>query len=129
MWWKQINRMPSSKRVPMAAMFVLLGIVALAYSVLVVQQLLLGTGVAFSFFVVAAFLYYGDANRQTLARATIIITLIYGVFTVQLPTAVVAACVVYLTAWLTGSDSPLDAPDTQIFPVKSAAIDESNHGE
>ncbi|MFA9516909.1 hypothetical protein ACERIT_06785 [Halopenitus sp. H-Gu1] len=121
--------MPSSKRVPMAAMFVLLGIASLAYSVLVVQQLLLGTGVAFSFFVVAAFLYYGDANRQTLARATIIITLIYGVFTVQLPIAVIAACVVYLTAWLTGSDSPLEAPDTQIFPVKLAATDESNDDE
>ena len=107
-------------------MFVLLGTLAFLYSVVVIQQLLLGTGVAFSFFVVAAFLYYGDANRQTLARATIIITLIYGVFTVQLPVAVVASCIVYLTAWLTGSDSPLDAPDTQIFPVTSSATDESN---
>jgi hypothetical protein len=118
--------MPSSKRVPTAATFVLLGIVALLYSALAVHQLLLGTGVAFAFFVVAWFVYYGDANRQTLTRATIIVTLIYGVFTLQLPLAVVAACAVYLTAWLTGMDSPLDAPDTRIFPVDSAATEESD---
>ena len=121
--------MPSSKRVPIAATFVLLGIVALLYSVLLVGQLLLGTGVAFAFFVVASFVYYGDADRQTLTRATISVTLIYGVFTLQLPVAVIAACVVYLTAWLTGSDSPLGAPDTQVFPVKSTATDESDYGK
>lgn len=111
------------------AAFVLVGIAALLYSVLVVRQVLLGAGVAFAFFVGASFVYYGDTDRRTLIRATIIITLIYGVFTLQLPVAVIAACVVYLTAWLTGPDSPLDAPDTQIIPVGWAVTDESDTSE
>lgn len=94
-----------------------------------VQQLLLGAGVAFSCFVVAAFAYYGGTDRQTLTRATIIGTLLDGVFTLQLPIAVVAACVVSLTAWLTGSDSPLDAPDIQVFPVTSTATDDPGNGD
>lgn len=117
--------MPSSRRVAITTTLVVLGIAALFYSFLLVQRPLLGAGVAFAFFVVAAFAYEGDADRQTLTRATIAVTLVYGVFTLQLPVAVVAACVVYLTAWLTGPDSPLDAPDTQVFPVESAAPDES----
>lgn len=117
--------MPSSKRVLTTATLILLGIVALLYSFLIVQQLLLGTGVAFAFFVVAAFVYHGDANRRTLTQGTIIVTLIYGVFTLQLPVAVIAACVVYLTSWLTGPDSPFDAPDTHIVPVESTATDDS----
>lgn len=117
--------MPSSRRVAITTTLVVLGIAALFYSFLLVQRPLLGAGVAFAFFVVAAFAYHGDADRQTLTRATIVVTLVYGVFTLQLPVAVVAACVVYLTAWLTGPDSPVDAPDTQVFPVESAAPDES----
>ncbi|WP_135828915.1 hypothetical protein [Halorussus halobius] len=117
--------MPPSRRVVTATTLALLGIAALAYSFVFVQRPLLGAGVAVAFFVVAAFAYEGDADRQTLARATIVVTLVYGVFTLQLPLAVVAACVVYLTAWLTGPDSPLDAPDTQVLPVESAAPDDS----
>ncbi|MFC7077982.1 hypothetical protein ACFQI6_16270 [Halomicroarcula sp. GCM10025335] len=90
---------------------------------------LLGTGVAFTSFVVASFAYYGDANRQAFTRATIVVVLIFGVFTLQVPIAVIAACVVYLTAWLTGSDSPLNAPDTRIFPVKSTTTNESDYSE
>lgn len=121
--------MPSLKRVHIVAAFVLLGIAALLYSVLIAYQPLLGTGVAFASFVVASFAYYGDADRQTFTRVTIIVTLIYGVFTLQLPIAVIAACVVYLTAWLTGSDSPLNAPDTQVFPVESTATNKSEYSE
>ncbi|WP_225336195.1 hypothetical protein [Halomicrobium urmianum] len=121
--------MPSLKRIHIAAVFVLFGIAALLYSMVIAYEPLLGTGVAFASSVVAAFAYHGDATRQTVTRATIIVTLIYGVFTLQLPIAVIAACVVYLTAWLTGSDSPFNAPDTQIFPVESTATTESDRSE
>jgi thiol:disulfide interchange protein len=117
------------KRIHIIAAFVLLGVAALLYSVVATYQLLLGTGVATASFVVAIFTYYGGTNRKTATRATIIVTLIYGVFTLQLPIAVIAACVVYLTAWLTGSDSPLDAPDTQVFPVEPTATNESDDSE
>jgi thiol:disulfide interchange protein len=117
------------KRIHIVAAFVLLGVAALLYSVIATYQLLLGTGVATASFVVAIFTYYGGTNRKTATRATIIVTLIYGVFTLQLPIAVIAACVVYLTAWLTGSDSPLDAPDTQVFPVEPTATNESDDSE
>jgi thiol:disulfide interchange protein len=117
------------KRIHIIAAFVLLGVAALLYSVIATYQLLLGTGVATASFVVAIFTYYGGTNRKTATRATIIVTLIYGVFTLQLPIAVIAACVVYLTAWLTGSDSPLDAPDTQVFPVEPTATNESDDSE
>jgi len=117
------------KRIHIVAAFVLLGVAALLYSVIATYQLLLGTGVATASFVVAIFTYYGGTNRKTATRATIIVTLVYGVFTLQLPIAVIAACVVYLTAWLTGSDSPLDAPDTQVFPVEPTATNESDDSE
>ena len=121
--------MPSLKRVHIVAAFVLLGIGSLFFSVFTAYQPLLGTGVAISSFVVALFAYYGNSNRKTITRATITVTLIYGVFTLQLSLAVIAASVVYLTAWLTGTDSPLNAPDTQVFPVESAATNESDYSE
>lgn len=121
--------MVTSNRVLTAATLALLGIAVLLYSAIVTQRLLLGAGVAFAFFVVAWFVYYRDADRRTLTHATISVTLVYGVFTMQLPVAVIAACVVYLTAWLTGPNSPLDAPDTQIFPVESVTPDESDISE
>ncbi|QCD65394.1 MULTISPECIES: hypothetical protein [Halomicrobium] len=121
--------MPSLKRVHIVAAFVLLGVAAFLYSVIVSYQFLLGTGVAIASFVVALFTYYGGTNRKTATRATIVVTLIYGAFTLQFPIAVIAACLVYLTAWLTGSDSPLDAPDTRVFPVESTATSESDRSE
>lgn len=121
--------MPSLKRIHVVAVFALFGTAALLYSWLIAYDPLVGTGVAFASFVVASFAYYGDADRQTLTRVTITVTLLYGIFTLQLPVAVIAACVVYLTAWLTGTDSPLDAPETQIFPVDSTATNESDEGE
>ena len=121
--------MPASRRVPIAVTLVVVGLATLVYSVLISRQLLLGAGVALAFFVVASFALYGDATRRTAARATIAVTLLYGAFTLQLPAAVVAACVVYLTAWLTGPDSPFDAPDTRVFPVESTATDDPESGE
>jgi predicted branched-subunit amino acid permease len=116
--------MPSPKRGYIVAALVLIGVSGLAYSV-VLARALIGAGFALSALVVAVLVYYGDAERRTLVRATIAVTVVYGVFTVQLPLAVVAACVVYLSAWLTGPDSPFDAPDTEIFPVRRAATEES----
>ncbi|WEL16284.1 putative membrane protein [Halorhabdus sp. SVX81] len=101
----------------------------LLHSVLFSHQLFLGMAVALASFVIAIFAHYGDPNRKTFTRATIIVTLIYGAFTLQLPIAVIAACVVYLTAWLTGLDSPLNAPDTQFFPIESVATNESDANE
>lgn len=114
--------MSSTKRLAAGA-FALVGVAVLLYSLLVTHQLLLGAGVALSFFVVALFLYYGGTDRRTLVRATMAITVVYGVFTLQLPIAVAAACVVYLTAWLTGPDSPVDAPDTHLFPTAETDTD------
>ncbi|RNJ26389.1 hypothetical protein [Halosegnis longus] len=117
--------MPSSKRIYIVTGMVLFGVAALVYAWALAYEPLLGTGVAVAAFIAALLTYYGDANRQTLARVTIVVTIVYGTFTFQLPIAVVAACIVYLTAWLTGTDSPFDAPDTQIFPINSTATDDS----
>ena len=117
--------MPSPKRGYIVAALVLIGVSGLAYSVVLAGPVLIGAGFALSALVVAALVYYGDAERRTLVRATVAVTVVYGVLTVQLPLAVVAACVVYLSAWVTGPDSPFDAPDTEIFPVRRAATEES----
>ena len=119
--------MPSPKRGYIAAALVLIGIGGFAYSVALIGRVLIGAGFTLSALVVAALVYYGGAERRTLTRATVAVTVIYGVFTGQLPMAVIAACVVYLSAWVTGSDSPLNAPDTEIFPVTQATTDESEY--
>ncbi|GGN23458.1 hypothetical protein [Halarchaeum nitratireducens] len=119
--------MPSTHRVA-AGVVVLLGVLALVYSMLIVQEVLLGVGVLIAALALAAIVYYGGADRQTLARATMAVTVVYGAVSFQLPAAVVAACVVYLTAWLTGPDSPLDAPDTTILPVSDAAANGDDAG-
>jgi hypothetical protein len=117
--------MPSPNRDYIAVALVLIGIGGFAYSVVLIGQVLIGAGFAVSALVVAALVYYGDMGRHTLARATIGITVVYGVFTGQLPIAVIAACVVYLSAWLTGPDSPLNTSDTEIFPVAQTTTEES----
>jgi hypothetical protein len=118
--------MPSSKRIYIVTGIVLFGIAALVYAWALAYEPLLGTGVAVASFIAALLTYYGDANRETLTRVAIAVTIVYGTFTFQLPIAVIAACIVYLTAWLTGTDSPLESPDTQIFPIDSPIIDDSN---
>jgi hypothetical protein len=105
-----------------AAAFALLGVVGLAYSILL-ARLLLGAGFAAAAFLVAVLVYYGDTDRRTLVRATMAVTIVYGVVTLQLPMAVIAACVVYLSAWVTGPDSPVDSVDTAIFPAPRSGTD------
>jgi peptidoglycan biosynthesis protein MviN/MurJ (putative lipid II flippase) len=122
--------MPSPKRrIQIVTALVIAGIAVLLYSTVVGREPLLGAGLALSSVVVAVFVYYGGTDRQTLTRATIGVTLIYGAFTLQLPVAIIAACAVYLSAWLTGSDSPVNAPDTEIFPVKRTATEESEDSQ
>jgi len=117
--------MPSLNRSYIVIALLLIGIGGFAYSILLIGQLLIGAAIAFSAFVVAALVYYGGTDRRTLIRGTIAVTVIYGVFTLQLPMAVIAACAVYLSAWLTGSDSPFNTPDTEIFPARQAHSEES----
>ncbi|MFW6437175.1 MAG: hypothetical protein ACOCYZ_06040, partial [Halococcoides sp.] len=97
------------------AILAILAMGAFLYSVLHQQRLLsgLGLGIGSVCVVLACSRYYTETNRRTLTRTTIILTLIYGLLTFQFPVAVVAACIAYLTAWVTGPDSPLDAPETQ----------------
>jgi hypothetical protein len=114
--------MPSSKRI--VAVLVLIGIIGLAYSVLT-GQVIIEAWLTLSAFGVAALVYYGDSERHTLTRAAIAVTVAYGIFMRQLPMAVIAACVVYLSAWLTGPDSPFNAPDTEIFPTRQTTAEES----
>ncbi|WP_435096288.1 hypothetical protein [Halarchaeum sp. P4] len=113
--------MPSTNaRTVLSAGLVLVGVFALLYSLLVVAQVLVGAGAFVGLLALAGLVYYGGATRRTLVLATMAVTVVYGAFTLQLPAAVVAACVVYLTAWVTGHDSPLDAPDTTLLPVGTA---------
>lgn len=118
--------MPSPKRrIQIVAALIVAGVVALLYSIVVTQELLLGVSIALSFLVTAVFVYYGGTDRKTLTRVTIGVTIVYGAISLQLPLAIIAACAVYLSAWLTGPDSPFDAPDTEIFPVKKTATEDS----
>lgn len=117
---------PSQSRSYLAVALTLLGIGALLYSVLVLGQFIVGAGVAVAAFATATLVYYYGANRRTLTRATIIVTVVYGVFTLQLPLAIIAACAVYLSAWLTGPDTPFNAPDTEIIPVEQTTTEESD---
>jgi hypothetical protein len=122
--------MPSPKRrIQIVTALVIAGTAVLLYSTVVAQELLLGAGLALSFLVIAVFVYHGGTDRQTLTRATISVILVYGAFTLQLPLASIAACAVYLSAWLTGTDSPFNAPDTEIFPVRQTATEESDDGQ
>lgn len=121
--------MLSPKRGQIVAALVLVGVGGLAYSVGFLGQVVVGAGVALSAFVVAALVYYGGTDRRTLTLATTAVTVVYGVFTLQLPMAIIAACTVYLAAWLTGSDSPFNTPDTEIFPVRRTATEQAESTE
>jgi chromate transport protein ChrA len=118
--------MPSPKRrIQIVAALIIAGVVALLYSIVVTQEFLLGVSIALSSLVIAVFVYYGGTDRKTLTRVTIGVTIVYGAVSLQLPLAIIAACAVYLSAWLTGPDSPFDAPDREIFPVKQTATEDS----
>ncbi|CDK41051.1 hypothetical protein [Halorubrum sp. AJ67] len=121
--------MPSNEHTGLVAALVAVGVVVPLYAGAVSRQLLPGLGVGLSALVTAALVARDGTGRRTLARATIAVTIVYGAFTFQLLVAVVAACAVYLSAWLTGSDSPLGAPDTEIVPVEPPAAEDAGAEE
>jgi branched-subunit amino acid ABC-type transport system permease component len=107
--------MPSTTRA-LSIFAVAAGISAVLYSFFLAFEPLLGLGVGVACFTVAVLLYAGGTNRETVAAVTMGATVVYGVFTLQFPTAVVAACVVYLTLWVTDEDGPFDASPPTIIP-------------
>lgn len=110
--------MPSTTT-ELAALAALAGVLAVLYGFFLAFEPLLGLGVGVACFVVAALLYAGGTNRETVAAVTMGACVVYGVFTLQFPTAVVAACVVYLTLWVTGEDGPFDATPPAIIPEQA----------
>ena len=100
--------MPSTST-QLAALSVLAGALGLLYVGAIANEIIVGLAIAVGFGVVAVLLYAGGTNRETVAAATMGACVVYGVFTLQFPVAVVAACVVYLTLWVTDEDGPFDA--------------------
>jgi hypothetical protein len=100
----------------LAALSVLAGVLGLLYVGAIADQTIVGLGVAVGFGVVAVLLYAGGTNRETAAAVTMGACVVYGVFTLQFPTAVIAACVVYLTLWVTDEDGPFDATPPGVLP-------------
>ncbi|ELZ58639.1 MULTISPECIES: hypothetical protein [Halorubrum] len=121
--------MPSNEHTGLVAALAAIGVVVPLYAFVLQRQFLPGLGVGLSALVVAALVYRDGTGRRTLARGTIVVTVLYGAFTFQLPVAVVAACAVYLSAWLTGPDSPLGAPDTEIVPVEPGVTEDAGTEE
>lgn len=106
--------MPSTTRI-LALAALAAGLLATAYAAALSRHVMLALGVAVAALVVAAVLYAGDASRETVAAVTMAVTVVYGAFTLQLPAAVVAASVVYLTLWVTDEDGPFDATPPELF--------------
>ncbi|ELZ37486.1 hypothetical protein [Halorubrum tebenquichense] len=121
--------MPSDEHTGLVAALVAIGVVVPLYTVVVSQRLLPGLGVGLSALVTAALVARDGAGRGTLVRATMAVSVVYGAFTLQLPVAVIAACAVYLSAWVTGADSPFGAPDTEIVPIEPGVTGEVGDGE
>ena len=89
-----------------AASLALFGFVALAYSLLIAAQPLFGLGV-FALALAVAYAVATDADRRETAMwAAIGVVVLYGVLTLQFLLTVVAACTIYLTAWVTGPGGP-----------------------
>ncbi|WP_353633824.1 hypothetical protein ABSL23_11265 [Halobacterium sp. NMX12-1] len=107
--------MPSTTT-QLAILAALAGVLGLLYVGAIANEIVVGLAVALGFAVVAVLLYAGGTNRETVAAVTMGATVVYGVFTLQFPTAVVAACVVYLTLWVTDEDGPFDASPPTIIP-------------
>lgn len=114
--------MPSNARI-LSGLAIVAGVLAVLYGVSIAHQLLLGVGAGVACFVVAALLYAGGTNRETVAAVAIAATVVYGAFTFQLPAAMVAACAVYLTLWVTDPDGPFDATPPRIFPADALGED------
>ncbi|MUV61034.1 hypothetical protein [Halobacterium sp. CBA1126] len=109
--------MPSTTRA-LSILAVAVGVSALLYSFFLAFEPLLGLGVGVACFTIAALLYAGGTNRETVAAVTMGACVVYGVFTLQFPLAVVAACVVYLTLWVTDPDGPFDATPPSVIPER-----------
>jgi|GEM_PF-377552 len=106
--------MPSTTT-QLALVAALAGVLGLLYVGAIANEIVVGLAVALGFAVVAVLFYAGGTNRETVAAVTMGACVVYGVFTLQFPMAVVAACVVYLTLWVTDEDGPFDAaPPTVI---------------
>lgn len=112
--------MPSTTR-PLSIVAAVSGVLVVLYSVLLAHEPLLGLGAGIACFAVAALLYAGSTDRETVAAVAMAVTVLYGVFTFQLPAAVVAACVVYLTLWVTDADGPFDATPPAVISVETVA--------
>ncbi|NIB99473.1 hypothetical protein [Halobacterium sp. R2-5] len=110
--------MPSTTT-QLAALAVLVGVLGLLYVGAIANEIIVGFGFAVACGVVAVLLYAGGTNRETVAAVTMGACVVYGVFTLQFPTAVVAACVVYLTLWVTDEDGPFDATPPAIIPEQA----------
>lgn len=111
--------MPSTTQV-LAFATLAAGLLAAAYLAALSRELVLAVGVVIAAITVAALFLGGDPNREMVAAVTMAVTVVYGVFTLQLAAAVVAACVVYLTLWVTGADGPFDATPPRLFPERAA---------
>jgi hypothetical protein len=105
-----------SRATELAALAVMCGLLALLYAASIAHRPLLGLGTTVACLVVAALLYAGDTNRDTVAGVAMVVTVVYGVFTLQLPAAMVGACVISLTPWVTDADGSFDATPPAIFP-------------
>jgi chromate transport protein ChrA len=114
--------MPSTAR-SLSIVAVVAGVLVVLYSFLLAHEPLLGLGAAIVCFVAAALLHTGDTDRETVAAVAMAVTVLYGVFTFQLPAAIVAACVVYLTLWVTDPDGPYDATPPAI--ISAAVVSET----
>jgi hypothetical protein len=86
------------------------------YAGAVANEIILGLGITVGFGAAAVLLYAGGTNRETVAAVTMAACVVYGVFTLQSPIAVVAACVVYLTLWVTDESGPFDATPPTVIP-------------
>lgn len=104
----------------LAVIAALAGVLGLLYVGAIANEIVVGLAVALGCAVVAVLLYADGTNRETVAAVTMGATVVYGVFTLQFPTAVVAACVVYLTLWVTDPDGPFDATPPTLFPEQTA---------
>ncbi len=117
--------MPSTTRA-LSIFAVAAGVSAVLYGFFLAFEPLLGLGVGVACFTVAVLLYAGGTNRETVAAVTMGACVVYGVFTLQFPTAVVAACVVYLTLWVTDPNGPFDATPPTIFPERVLDEEDEN---
>ena len=97
--------MPSARLVGAVGVAVL-GLAALVYSVLVTHQPILGLS-ALAACILGAFAVAGRVDRRrALTWVVILLVVLLGFVLTRPIVAVIAACAVYLTSWLTGPSGP-----------------------